>query len=118
MFAVLILEHGCTLCLVCLVGRFENGGQSYSGVLNHPALTGDVFSVSAALHWLDLLLAALDAYTWALGKKLLSPSEVFSGELLHSCLYVDVHTYMTHCISCSVCLCVYVGIHSGSAEAR
>ena len=93
----------------CLVGRFENGGQPYSGILNHPTLTGDVFSVSAALHWLDLLQAALDAYTWALEKKLLSPSEVFSGKLQLSCAYVRGHT---HCISCSARLSVCVCVHS------
>lgn len=75
----------CMYCMyfvcLCCVGRFENGGQPYSGILNHPTLTGDVFAVSAALHWFDLLLAAIDAYTWALEKKLLSPSEVFSGQL-------------------------------------
>ena len=93
MYAVLILKNVCTVhmyfvCL-CSVGRFENGGQPYSGILNHPTLTGDVFAVSAALHWFDLMLAAVDAYTWALEKKLLGPSEVFSG-LLHV-VRVNVH---------------------------
>lgn len=62
------------------MGRFENGGQLHSGILNHPTLSGDVFSLSASLHWFDLFLAAVDVYTWSLEKKLLSPSEVF-GEL-------------------------------------
>lgn len=96
-------------------GRFENGGQPYSGVLNHPTLTGDVFAVSAVLHWLDLLLASVDAYSWALEKKLLSPSEVFSSEVFS----IHVHWHVTHRINFSTCLCVTAMVHKpGDKESK
>ena len=48
-----------------------------SGILSYPTLTGEAFSLTSALQWLDYLMAALDVYTWVFEKKLLAPSEVF-----------------------------------------
>ena len=35
-----------------------------SGILSYPTLTGEAFSLTSALQWLDYLMAALDVYTW------------------------------------------------------
>ena len=60
--------------------RFERGGQGHTGILTKPTPCGHVFSLVHIIHWFDLLLAPLDAYTWAFENNLLSPSDVFKGE--------------------------------------
>ena len=65
--------------------RFEGGGQSgdrKDGIEGHPTLVevADVFSMQTTLGWFDMLLAALDCYSWAFGESLLTPTEVFGSK--------------------------------------
>ncbi len=39
----------------------------------------DAFSLTAALSWFDMLLAALDCYTWVFGEDLLTLTDLFTG---------------------------------------
>ncbi|XP_078611931.1 DNA-dependent protein kinase catalytic subunit-like isoform X2 [Branchiostoma floridae x Branchiostoma japonicum] len=66
------------------VTRFEGGGGKSghkSGIRKYPTIStmDSTFAVRTAVSWFDLILAALDSYCWALGQRLLSPSDVLSG---------------------------------------
>ncbi|XP_064600499.1 DNA-dependent protein kinase catalytic subunit-like [Liolophura sinensis] len=66
------------------LNRFEGGGQTgrNAGIACFPQLTdmADTFSLSTAMAWFDLLLAALDCYCWVLGEGLLTPADLFTGK--------------------------------------
>lgn len=64
------------------VVRFEGGGGGQNGIQQYPTLShiGGPFSLKETFLWFDFLLASLDCYTWSFGERLLSPSQVFTGE--------------------------------------
>lgn len=69
-------------CLICLhLYRFEGGFGGKSGIQKYPTLSSvnNTFSLSTTKHWMDLVLAALDSYTWCFGQRLLTPGSIFSG---------------------------------------
>ncbi|XP_071815133.1 DNA-dependent protein kinase catalytic subunit-like [Apostichopus japonicus] len=64
------------------INRFEGGGGrdgTKNGIQVSPRidLKDQPFSLSAICNWFDLLLGALDCYTWIFGQRLLTPSELF-----------------------------------------
>ena len=71
----------CNYFLYCGV-RFEGGGGGQNGIQQYPTLSdiGGPFSLKETFLWFDMLLAALDCYTWSFSESLLSPSEVFAGK--------------------------------------
>ncbi|KAK6170524.1 hypothetical protein SNE40_018898 [Patella caerulea] len=65
------------------ISRFEGGGTAThgkSGISACPTMIkiSEVFSLTSALNWFDMLLAALDCYTWVFGEGLLTPSDLLS----------------------------------------
>ena len=62
--------------------RFEGGGGGQNGIQQFPTLSdiGGPFSLKETYLWFDMLLAALDCYTWSFSESLLSPSQVFAGK--------------------------------------
>ena len=71
------------LYIVSFLLRFEGGGGGKSGILNYttlPSIAG-IFSLKETYTWFDFLLAALDCYTWCFGERLLSPTQVFAGNI-------------------------------------
>ncbi|XP_070581112.1 DNA-dependent protein kinase catalytic subunit-like [Ptychodera flava] len=83
------------------ISRFESGGGKAghrTGIVKHPTLDSmeQTFSVKVALNWFDLLLAALDCYTWVIGEKLLSPADMFSATMKkQSNLFKSLDFFMT-----------------------
>ncbi|XP_071796803.1 DNA-dependent protein kinase catalytic subunit-like [Asterias amurensis] len=83
------------------ISRFEGGGMkgsNSSGIAKYPTLSsmGQTFSVKLACTWFDHLLAALDCYTWVLGKKLLAPAAVFTDSAKHpSVLFQSLNYFLT-----------------------
>ncbi|XP_072042849.1 DNA-dependent protein kinase catalytic subunit-like [Amphiura filiformis] len=85
------------------VSRFEGGGgrsSSKSGIAKYPSLVSmsqSVFSVKMACNWFDLLLAALDCYTWVFGEKLLVPSVLFTDAARKpSSLFQSIQYYVSN----------------------
>lgn len=68
-------------CYFSLFHRFEGGGGKESGILasHYLDLKDQPFSLNQTCNWFDLLLGALDCYTWIFGQKLLTPCELFQG---------------------------------------
>ncbi|XP_065180580.1 DNA-dependent protein kinase catalytic subunit-like [Sycon ciliatum] len=66
------------------VSWFESGGGR-GGIGKYTTLPSFCrpFSLDRALVWLDLVLAALDCYSWAFGQNLLTPDMVFAATLQH-----------------------------------
>ncbi|XP_077979786.1 DNA-dependent protein kinase catalytic subunit-like [Glandiceps talaboti] len=67
------------------ISRFEGGGSKIghrTGISKHPTLDtmDQTFTVKVATNWYDLLLAALDCYTWIIGEKLLGPTDIFTSK--------------------------------------
>ena len=44
-------------------------------------MSGEVFSLTETVSWMEGLMATLDCYNWVLGEQLLSPSELFTGNI-------------------------------------
>lgn len=57
-------------------------GTDKQGIEGFPTLdkVAPVFSLETALSWFDMVLAALDCYTWVFGENLLTPADLFGGE--------------------------------------
>ncbi|XP_061121318.1 DNA-dependent protein kinase catalytic subunit isoform X2 [Syngnathus typhle] len=66
-------DHGVAF----LVGKFEGGG-----LLSQPTLRNLVepFSVKATLHWMDLLLAALDCYNTFINLHIIKPNHMLNSK--------------------------------------
>ncbi|GFO12449.1 DNA-dependent protein kinase catalytic subunit, partial [Plakobranchus ocellatus] len=65
--------------------RFEGGGTTSSeshGLLAYPEMHMQkaVFSLSTAVNWFDMLLAALDCYCWVFQEDLMTPTQIFTGK--------------------------------------
>ena len=67
-----------------LVARFEGGGLSRQPTLRD--LSGP-FSVRATLHWMDLLLAALDCYNTFIGLHIVKPHQILGEFKLPNYIY-------------------------------
>ncbi|XP_048248370.1 DNA-dependent protein kinase catalytic subunit-like [Haliotis rufescens] len=67
------------------LSRFEGGNQAEYGKMGLSSCPrmediADTFSLTAAVSWFDMLLAALDCYTWVFGQGFLTPEELFGGK--------------------------------------
>ncbi|KAK3580733.1 hypothetical protein CHS0354_005741 [Potamilus streckersoni] len=67
------------------ITRFEGGGNTAiakSSLQTCPTMVdvSDCFTLHSALSWFDMVLAALDCYTWVLGEGLLTPTDLFIGK--------------------------------------
>ena len=60
--------------------RFERGGADLRGILKNPILKGSQFSLGSVEVWFESLIAALDCYSWIVRKKLLTPTQLFTGK--------------------------------------
>ena len=54
------------------------------GIEGFPTLdkVSSIFSLQSSLSWFDMVLAALDCYTWVFGENLLTPADLF-GSMYH-----------------------------------
>ena len=64
--------------------RFEGGGHTgrvKHGIEGFPTLdkVSSTFSLQSSLSWFDMVLAALDCYTWVFGENLLTPADLFGS---------------------------------------
>ncbi|KAL3877683.1 hypothetical protein ACJMK2_035352, partial [Sinanodonta woodiana] len=67
------------------ISRFEGGGNTAiakSSLKTCPTMVdvSNCFTLHSAVSWFDMVLAALDCYTWVLGEGLLTPTELFTGK--------------------------------------
>ena len=72
---------------VLFLPRFEGGGHTGTdkhGIEGFPTLDRLTlgFSLETCLSWFDMVLAALDCYTWVFGENLLSPGDLFGSKYL------------------------------------
>ncbi|XP_076075287.1 DNA-dependent protein kinase catalytic subunit-like [Mytilus galloprovincialis] len=72
---------------VYFINMFEGGGnpdpkRTPLCLLQSPTMLAydTKFSVDNAVQWFDIFLAPLDCYVWLFGEKLLTPTEIFSGD--------------------------------------
>lgn len=73
--------------------RFEGGGHTgrdKHGIEGFPTLDrvkGESL-LQTSLSWFDMVLAALDCYTWVFGENLLTPADLFGGKFIYSVLQI------------------------------
>ncbi|CAB4005561.1 DNA-dependent kinase catalytic subunit-like [Paramuricea clavata] len=79
------------------ISRFEGGFGGKSGIQKYPTLStiNNTFSLTITKHWFDLVLAALDSYTWAFGERLLTLSSIFQGKT-SSVLFKSLLFFIDH----------------------